>query len=372
MKQQTNFAQISHTVILSGLILLACSAFVGAQTVIPTVCFEAKPETFTRTLTNNVSNASNTMYLNEPASQGLYALVINPGGATEERLVYGGSSGSSTIFISGNALPVQSYQFPHAAGETILLIAEGDAVWGYNNTSNAVVNIPRGVSSHNYFAPGNLVYASQPSIFQPGVNENVFRLKVLAAFPVTWFLNNGQATSNATQGCGTITYQGRLSDQNAAANGQYDLQFQAFDAETGGTSQSGLITIENVQVTNGVFTVPLKFGSTLFNNFKARFLEIGVRPGAATGNDPFTVLTPRQPITSVPYAVNAQNALNATNATNVTGKGIVQLPLVSAPPPNTLEGGCGNSTNLGNLKVDATNNRLYVCTATGWKSTVLQ
>ena len=203
-------------------------------------------------------------------------------------------------------------------GETVLLIAEGDAVFGYNNTSNNVVNLPRGIPNPNYFFLGSITYNTHRSAFQPGVNENVLRLKVLAAFPVTWYLDNGQAKSNATQDCATITYQGRLSDRNAAANGQYDLQFQTFDTETGGTSQSGLITVENVQVTNGVFTVPLKFGSTFMNNFKARFLEIKVRPGAATGNDPFTTLTPRQPITTVPYAVNAQNASNATNATTTT------------------------------------------------------
>lgn len=116
---------------------------------------------------------------------------------------------------------------------------------------------------------------------------------------------------------------------------------------------------------NGVFTVQLNFFSSFANNQNTRFLEIGVRPGAATGNDPFTILTPRQLITTVPFAVNAQTA------TNVSG-GFVQLPLVTAAPPNTIEGGCGNSANLGNLKVDAGGNRLYVCTATGWKSVPLQ
>ena len=104
------------------------------------------------------------------------------------------------------------------------------------------------------------------------------------------------------------------------------MQFQAFDAVTGGTSQSESITLEDVPATNGVFTVPLKFGSTLTNNLKMRFLEIGVRPGTSTGA--FTALVPRQPITDVPYAVNAQNALNATNST--TAANAVQLNGVAA------------------------------------------
>jgi hypothetical protein len=74
---------------------------------------------------------------------------------------------------------------------------------------------------------------------------------------LTWFLNGGKvaSTAGAEQSCSTITYQGRLSAAGNAANGQYDLQFQAFDTETGGAAQSELITLENVQVTNGIFTV---------------------------------------------------------------------------------------------------------------------
>ena len=61
MKQKMNFAQILRTVFL--LSLIVCAMFAAAAqaqlppngTVIPTVCFESKPETLTRTLTNNLS-----------------------------------------------------------------------------------------------------------------------------------------------------------------------------------------------------------------------------------------------------------------------------------------------------------------------------
>ena len=180
---------------------------------------------------------------------------------------------------------------------------------------------------------------------------------------MTWIIEGAQvSTSSTTPRCATITYQGRLTDANAAANGQYDLQFKAFDALTGGTAQSGNVTVENAQVTNGIFTVQLNFGLAFTNNYNARFLEIGVRPGSATGNDPFTLLTPRQPLTQVPFAINAQTA------TNVLG-GTVQLPLTTNAPPAAE---CDETSEIGKMKVDGTNNRLYVCTATGWKSTVLQ
>lgn len=379
MKQKINLAQISRTVLWLGLIFCVGLTAARAQasgTVIPLFCFEAKPETFTRTLTistvvGSASQGNNAnQSVNPTVPRGYYRVVINPGGATEERLLFVRSDPtfSQNLIFSGAGFPSQNYIYPHALGETILLITEGEWVYGYNNTSNAAVNIPRGVSSGNFFAPGPLVYSDQPSSFLPGMQVDVMRFQAHPTISLTWFLNGGQATANSStgQGCATITYQGRLSDGANAANGQFDLQFQAFDLATGGTAQSGLITLEDVQVTNGVFTAALKFFSSLNNNYKAKFLEIGVRAGTATGA--FTTLAPRQPLTQVPYAVNAFNAANATNATNVSG-GFVQLPLTTNAPPAAE---CNETSELGRQKVDAVNNRLYICTITGWKSTLLQ
>jgi len=98
----------------------------------------------------------------------------------------------------------------------------------------------------------------------------------------------------------TFTYQGRLSDASSSATGTYDFQFALYD--TGGT----LIGLNStattgVQVTNGVFTVQLDFGAAAFPGAD-RMLEIAVRRGAETGV--YTKLTPRQPITSTPYAID--------------------------------------------------------------------
>ena len=49
--------------------------------------------------------------------------------------------------------------------------------------------------------------------------------------------------------------------------------------------------------------------------------------------------------------------------------GLIVCVGVTAAPPAT---DCNEAMEYGQMKVDATNNRLYVCTATGWKSTVLQ
>jgi hypothetical protein len=104
----------------------------------------------------------------------------------------------------------------------------------------------------------------------------------------------------------TFTYQGRLTENGAPANGSYDLRFILYSAESGG-SQVGAITEikDNVTVANGLFTVTLNFGLGVFDG-SPRWLEIAVRPGASTGE--FTVLSPRQRITPTPYAFHAAMA----------------------------------------------------------------
>ncbi|HQU84885.1 MAG TPA: hypothetical protein PKY59_17230 [Pyrinomonadaceae bacterium] len=355
-------------------VMLLSAAFATAQaqatgTVIPSVCFEAKTETLTRMLTNNLTpgagggSSNQSPVIDQAAPLGFYTIVYNPGGATQEVLSARIVENSGTRISFGSGVPEnQTFLYSHAAGETMHLISVGDAVYGYNNTSDAALTIPRGILTRNYFIPGATIYPNQPMIFHPGIHQDVMRLKMTSVSASTWFLNGGEAAVNpaAGQSCANINYQGRLSDSGIAANGQYDLQFQMFDTENGGAAQSDLITIENVQVTNGIFTVSLFLGASLTGNQKARFLQIGVRPGVST--DAFSILTPRQPITDSPFAVNAQRAFSVSG-------GFVQLPLTSNTPPSF---DCDQAAEYGQTRVDAVNNKLYICTSTGWKSTVLQ
>jgi hypothetical protein len=109
-----------------------------------------------------------------------------------------------------------------------------------------------------------------------------------------------------------FTYQGRLTDGGIPANGNYDLQFALFDAADGSNQIGQTKTVSSVSVSGGVFTVTLDFGANAFSGAN-RFLEISARPGGAGA---FTLLTPRQPITSTPYAVRSLNAATADTATN--------------------------------------------------------
>ena len=121
------------------------------------------------------------------------------------------------------------------------------------------------------------------------------------------------ATSTCAQTTG-FTYQGRLTDGGTVANGTYDLQFALWDSLSGGTQVGSTQTLNTVAVSNGIFTVSLDFGANSFPG-PNRFLEISARP---SGAGVFTLLTPRQAVTSTPYAVRSASSGNADTATNAT------------------------------------------------------
>lgn len=115
----------------------------------------------------------------------------------------------------------------------------------------------------------------------------------------------GSRVEFATALTTSFTYQGRLTDGGSPANGAYDLRFILYDADTGGAQVGATVTRDDVQVTNGLFTVDLDFGASVFQG-DARWMEIAVRPGSSTGA--FTVLSPRQPVSPAPYALFAASA----------------------------------------------------------------
>src|ERR1039458_9517117 len=104
---------------------------------------------------------------------------------------------------------------------------------------------------------------------------------------------------------GMFTYQGRLLDGGQPANGEYDLQFALSDAPLEAGYIGPTLNVAPVTVSNGLFTVALDFGAGVFDG-SARWLEIGVRANGSA--DPYTLLSPRQPITAAPYALYAITA----------------------------------------------------------------
>jgi hypothetical protein len=121
----------------------------------------------------------------------------------------------------------------------------------------------------------------------------------------------GWMLMHAAHATGTaFTYQGALKVAGAPANGSYDLRFDVYDTSGGPSPIAGSapVLVDNVLVVDGVFTAQLDFGASVFTGGPV-FLEVGVREAAAGGPGNFTgfsALTPRQPVTPTPYAVQAQ------------------------------------------------------------------
>lgn len=96
----------------------------------------------------------------------------------------------------------------------------------------------------------------------------------------------------------SFTYQGRLTDSGAPANGSFDIELRLFDASVAGVQVGSTITLNDQSVANGVFTASLDFGAQF--NGSARWLELRVRPGALVGA--YTTILPRTLLDSTPYA----------------------------------------------------------------------
>ncbi|MBI5384885.1 MAG: tail fiber domain-containing protein [Verrucomicrobia bacterium] len=131
-----------------------------------------------------------------------------------------------------------------------------------------------------------------------------------------------------------FTYQGRLNEGGAPANGTYDLRLTIYDLAAGGTVVSRVLTNAATGVTNGLFTATLDFGAGVFTG-EARWLEVAVRTSGGGG---FVPLSPRQPLTPAPHALYAGAAgtaataatagsANSVSAANLTGTmALAQLP----------------------------------------------
>lgn len=111
-----------------------------------------------------------------------------------------------------------------------------------------------------------------------------------------------------------FSYQGRLQRDGTPYTGTCDFQFGIWDTATAGSQEGNLLTLNALSVNDGLFTANLDFG----NQFpgEARWLESAVK---CTGDAAFVTLTPRQPLTAVPYAIGL---LPGTIIDNPNGNGV--------------------------------------------------
>jgi hypothetical protein len=156
-----------------------------------------------------------------------------------------------------------------------------------------------------------------------------------------------------------FTYQGRLLNGGAAGNGTYDFEFTLHSLPTGGVLTAGPIRLEDVPVTNGLFTVELDFGASAFAS-DARWLAMGVRVGASN-SVPFFPLPTRQALTAVPQAQFALAAGTVLDGAITAGKiatGQVVKSLNGLKDDVVLEAG-------NNVTLSTDGNRLRIAAAGG-------
>ena len=82
------------------------------------------------------------------------------------------------------------------------------------------------------------------------------------------------ASASAAQLGTSISFQGQLKNAGAAVNDTCDMDFDLWDAGTGG-AMVGSISLGAVDVSDGLFDVALDFGAGVFVG-DARWLEIAV------------------------------------------------------------------------------------------------
>lgn len=164
------------------------------------------------------------------------------------------------------------------------------------------------------------------------------------------------ATSHAAPG--KINYQGRLTDATGAAkpDGQYNMKFRIYDAASAGTLlwSETRETTTRVTVTNGQFNVQLGEVTAITDSVFAAnttYFEVELpTPATATcstaacGTYTEGAMTPRQPVASAAYAMQANNAstLDGIDSTSFAQQGTA----------NTFS---ANNIFNGNITVGSTN-----------------
>lgn len=139
-----------------------------------------------------------------------------------------------------------------------------------------------------------------------------------------------------------FTYQGELKQGGTPASGTFDMRFRVYDTLAGGSQQGPTACVDNVVVSGGAFLTMVDVGAQ-FASISPRYLEIEVRSDtglscAATSG--YTVLSPRQLISSVPRAAAASvaNALAAPDGSPVAAVVVDNAGFVGigTPTPGTV------------------------------------
>src|SRR5437667_9036949 len=99
------------------------------------------------------------------------------------------------------------------------------------------------------------------------MEHQTMKTRLLSILACLVLAGNAAAQSTA------FTYQGRLKNGAQLASGLHDLQFRLFDAVAGGSQVGPTQCVDNLLVSEGLFTTTLDFGQQ-YATPSPRFLEV--------------------------------------------------------------------------------------------------
>lgn len=131
------------------------------------------------------------------------------------------------------------------------------------------------------------------------MKTNLTRLLVAASILASLIFHSSPLRAQTS----AFTYQGRLLEDGQPANGIYDFRFVLFPLFNAKFPLTDYVTNYAVGVSNGLFTTAVDFGAAVYSQPEL-WLQIAVRTNRSKPAE-FVIQTPRQQITSAPWAVLA-------------------------------------------------------------------
>jgi hypothetical protein len=130
-----------------------------------------------------------------------------------------------------------------------------------------------------------------------------FALRFVSAFVLTYLclamLSADRVAAQSQLSTAIRFSRANMKLNNVTLNGTFDFRFKLFDAPTGGTQIGPILTITNLNVSNGSLPAQsLDFGPDAFTG-EARWVEVRARQGTAA----FAPVGLRNKIFAVPYAL---------------------------------------------------------------------
>ena len=169
-----------------------------------------------------------------------------------------------------------------------------------------------------------------------------------------------------------FTYQGELYDSGEPLVGSVDLRFTPYADDSNPTLLGPPVVVEDVLVSDGVFTAKVDFGDGFFVGDQV-WLEVAVRPFDSVDPDAFQALNPRQELTASPYTLkpapgsvtDVELAGDAVGSAQLADNAVASAEIVDASvttadlDPGVLNGTfwrLGGNSNAGGAVLGTTDN----------------